>query len=224
MKTIGESEFLYEYLENKNVVVVGNADYLYYGALKSTELGKFIDSHDVIVRVNYCSSPGIPEKLIKPNREKYIGSKANLLYMDRGTPRHFVSQNKMQDFVERGGECIFWRRTLDDVDANNEVIRKQIRKYISIVHISYAFRNQHLLNSYRYNKRRYQTTTGLVAISHLLLHPLKTLNVIGFSCYSLNVDNDSKGIKNYELNFMSNVVDSDNRVQIDDVLSQILSC
>jgi hypothetical protein len=163
-----------EYLKNKNVIIVGPAAYL-----KDFENGSFIDSFDVVVRINR----GI--ELLDLN-SKNLGTKTDILY------------NCLIETPENGGELnielfkkknVKWISTIPN--STKEGFAKNMKlhplvdtKSVRLLKKNFKF---HVMDYKLYNNVNRnvnsRSNTGYAAIFDLLNYHIKSLYITGFSFY-----------------------------------------
>ena len=184
---------LYNTINNKSVVIVGRAPYLIKAPEYSNQ-GEFIDSHDVVVRVN-CPYPN-PHKMdnlpaesinspcyIAPSFQEHLGKKTDIVYLTQGFYGIFT-KSLLDKFVDGGGKIL--------CEGNLVSTRiKQIgeyRQYIPNFEIRTAY---HVpvwpllmaIKSFSYSIHPHEKwNSGCVALAELLfLNNFKSLHIIGFT-------------------------------------------
>ena len=214
-----ETEFL-NYLIGKKVIIVGPAGYL-----QDQGMGEWIDSFDVIVRVNHAIPISYP---------KDYGSRTDVLY-------HILSHRNAgsgKRLVERDEVELWHASGLKWLVSRHDVFSKRIR-YMSPVLNGLmpwiCIRNRQFEAVRKAVKR--SPNTGLVAISHLLTSKLHSLHVVGFDFYQSGVytgygdvmDNeDAKDVNgNYhdtdsQLDYMRTLDSRESRLVLDEHLKGIL--
>lgn len=163
----GEAEYLDE-LVGKNVVIVGPAGYMV-----GQGLGEYIDSFDVIVRVNHALPIALPED---------YGSRTTVLYHILSRRNHnadgklTVTQEEVESW-----DCEW---VVSRHESRSSRIRAvgpflQGRKWTAMDHEFYF--------KVRKEVGRLAPNTGVSAIAHLLQSQLKSLHVLGFDFYRSGV-------------------------------------
>jgi hypothetical protein len=170
METFNNKETNYRnYLENKNVIIVGPAGHV--------NSGKFIDGFDVVVRLN----KGID--LCKKEHHKY-GSKTNILYISEYTSYDRLNKNDID-------KLNFIKLQFPDVD-NKEYIHP-ISRTVNDKNTSMSLNNKVLRTNKEYLDFEKEIETrpdcGMTAIWDLLRYPIKSLYITGIT---LNTTNYSK--------------------------------
>ena len=234
---------LAEYLNNKRVIIVGRSPYLLNDPEYKNQ-GEFIDSFDVIVRVNSpiphqrgktIRSHRIIEKnepFINTKQQECLGKRTNLFYICHShtiiNPEY--NSYQLESFQRDGGFfiCCPW----DWMGVYTEPWKdylKTIKEQISFYKTSYSF--------YLYTKQRYNINysgkiepyTGELAIADLLRYNIKELRLIGFTCYHLpqeipyREDRSESGhnIK-VGLIWLQDLIKSDKRITIGTMLKDVL--
>ena len=176
MPIVEESEFQ-SFLENKKVILVGPAS-----SMENSELGEFIDSHDVVVRINRGFL------FTNPPDSKDFGTRTDILY-------HCLSSQYVGQKSPYTG----------DVNPDPNMIIANKVKIVSgaypagefMYSASIIHNIKHLLNYDQINLRRLPSepyfsvknhldchmTSGFSALNDLLRSDLKTLNIVGLEFY-----------------------------------------
>lgn len=217
----GESEFLAE-LSGKRVAIIGPAGYM-----QGKGLGKLIDEFDVIVRVNHALPIAFPED---------YGTRTNVLYHILshrncdGTNKTSIGEDELRLWHGLGLDWMICSH-----HANSERIK--IVGPMLANKFKWACVNQMFSKSVKAQIGSRLPNTGVLAISHLLLSKLKSLNVYGFDFYLSGVYDGYGDIKDKEipievnkrwhdidaqLKYMRTLVKRDNRLIIDDTLKRVL--
>jgi len=219
-------------LEGKTVIIVGPSSHLF-----ETEQKDFIESFDVIVRVNK-SFP------VKEHQEKYIGKRTNILYhcleqSEENCGKFDYNEIKKQDILIATpypkNMTPFHR---DYVRFENEILNKNIKT--NYIDISFYSDFMELLGT--------RPNTGISAIADLLCYDIKSLYVCGFTFfetgfyegyrdiggmkklenggtewtkYDKNFNNNH--IQSLQKDFIKNQLDNDNRLNVEDKLKEILN-
>ena len=222
-----------ELLTDKSVVVVGRAPYL----LKQLN-GKFIDSHDVVVRVNnplpYMSS-AIDLTRYKDNfvNEYYhynLGKNTHLMFLNPGAMKHELSARDMLGaklFVQDGGKvfCSYEKRNSLKYESLGiefyEItprLRADLNRRLFIYYMEIEGIND-------IQPKYVRVTMGMQAILSLLSFDIKSLFITGFSFYLTDEDavyrkegselKPNRHVTFTELCWLGTIVDHDDRVKID---------
>ena len=161
----GEAEYFSE-LATKKAIIVGPAGYLV-----GQGLGEYIDSFDVIVRVNHALPIELPED---------YGERTTVLYhilSHRGQGgKDMVTQEEVDSWDT---EWIVSRHALRSGRINRVGPYLQGRKWTAMDH-EFFFK-------VRKEVGRLSPNTGVSAIAHLLQSDLKSLHVVGFDFYASGV-------------------------------------
>ena len=222
-----------KYLSGKSVALVGPAEYL-----SKLNNGEYIDSFDVVVRVNrgtevinkYCNS---------------IGKRTDILY------------NCLIKSPDNGGEIkvseykrnkIKWIATIPDSDrygiTNSNKLHKMVN-WFTVLKLKWNF-NFHIMDYRKYleiNKViESRANTGFAAIFDLLNHGVSNLYITGFSFYLDSFINgykkgcgrnekefaiecfDSKRHKqHFQWRYLKETLYQDKRINVDPILRKILN-
>lgn len=155
-------EFM-EYLSGKSVIVVGPADYL-TGAGR----GAWIDSHDVVVRLNW----GAP---VPAGKERDYGTRTDVLYK-RLLKLGILDQIDVEEYEAAG------LRWVVAVESAQKPENKQHMEAMLGDRIPYFFERL----SYRELRQamRNNPLVGMIAVHHLLKSDLRSLTVTGCDFYA----------------------------------------
>tara|TARA_Y100001958_G_C21239141_1_gene566362 strand:+ start:2686 stop:3504 length:819 start_codon:yes stop_codon:yes gene_type:complete len=173
-----------KFLRNKNVIIVGPAEHV--------NSGKFIDSHDVVVRLNrglkLCEKP-----------EKY-GSKTNVMYFaDHHSYDGLTKEDlKKLDFIK------FQFPDADNKDYFYPLGPKEYEGYNTIPFSNTILRAD---KSYLDFEKEIKTrpNTGTFAIWDILRYPIKSLYITGITLNTSNYNEDYyKTIKNFDIKKVKN--------------------
>lgn len=217
-----------EYLEDKKVIIVGPAYYL-----KGKHQGVYINSFDVIVRVN----EPMHAPLTKQDKVDF-GYKTNIIYLPPSLTKIFITRQIKSTRGWKG------KKTFTNADIMAAYNRWQVRGLEWVVgrnrgekpaNIKFNYLNMDgswIRKTYNEAKMNIIQTTGVLSIKHLLETDLKSLNVIGFDFYQTGyfyAKNDWKkgrpkiGTKgNPHLKYFKQLVEKEKRLIIDDHLKGIL--
>ncbi len=200
LKTKEKNALFLNFLKDKKVVIVGPAAHI-----KNSQLGKEIDSFDIVVRVNHGP-------LLSREYPKDFGSRTDVLYhccnMDA---KHSPFPNMLKFFCYEQGVMSFPLR---------HIAQKQDISTIDITELYITL--SHFLKTHPY--------TGMVAIAHLLATQLKGLHVIGFTWMQTPYikayyrSETSAGLHNSNLQFLyfKNLAQKDSRISFDDTLRALM--
>ena len=160
-----------QYKDSK-VIIVGNSP-----TVLNNELGDYIDSHDIVIRINKCTTKGF---------EKNIGSKIDI-WATTHPEYHKNPNNHDELFTPDNDENIrqIWKRT-PKVKLNNLPERYHKIDCFTMFKNS-KFRNNKKFVDYGKRLGKYELCTGLLTILSSTLF-FKTPTITGFSFYT-----ESKG-------------------------------
>lgn len=217
------------FLKDKKVIIVGPAE-----SLLERGNGEFIDSFDVVVRVNRGIEPTFLNS-------KKIGSRTDILY------------NCMLEKNDNGGKIDLNMLKLKNVkfvsyhpQVSYQGLAEPIRPYHldnSKLMIMNSFLNTHMIDSNFYNSISSQVNcrpnTGFIAIFDLLFHQVKELYITGYTFY---LDGFMKGYKDHLddtfikkcytskrhnqknlFEFLKKTAKNDQRINTDPILTKILT-
>lgn len=199
----------FDYLKDKNVVLVGPASYL-LGQGKGQE----IDSYDVVVRMNHIFD------IIEQYPED-LGRKTDVLYLNFGKTRNL----KSQDFSN------LKRNSVKYIVSKSNFARR--------IDGSFCFVSATYINNILRKKINKMPNMGLISIIHLLTSSLKTLTIMGCDFYQtgyfpgyLGIDKE-KSIKatatekvheiSSQVEYLAGIWEVESRLIVDDVLKNILN-
>ena len=156
-----------ELLENKKVIIVGPSSYL-----EGKQLGSFIDSFDIVVRINNFYD--ISNKKLTND----LGKKANIFYYDGS-----MDNKRFNDYLKLNPQNIictypetewfFEERCLNNIKVLNK-------------HFNNSVINSKLYNNLKQKlnpNMKVRPNSGLIAIVDLLKYPLKELYITGIDFY-----------------------------------------
>lgn len=217
-----ESEFL-QYLMHKNVIIVGPAGYLMYQGK-----GDWIDSFEVVVRVNHAIPIMFPED---------YGSRTDVLYHILSHRNPAMSHKSLIDKAE----VMMWKEAkIKWLVSRHSAISKRVKEVGPIInsHVPWCCMHHSFYTRAKQTIGEKSPNTGIAAIMHILSVPVKSLTIIGFDLYASGVYqgygdvgpnedasqiNDHWHSKDAQLEYMRKLVRRDNRVKIDDHLKGILN-
>lgn len=218
-----------KYLKDKKVIIVGPAE-----SLLERGDGKFIDSFDVVVRVNRGIEPTFQ------NSDK-IGSRTDILY------------NCMLEKDDNGGKIdlnMLKLKNVKFVSYHSQVSYQGKAEPIKPHHLDNgklklmnSFLNTHMIDFNFYNSISSQVNcrpnTGFIAIFDLLFHEVKELYITGYTFY---MDGFMKGYKDHLdedfinraytskrhvqknlFQFLKKKVKENNKIKTDAILTKILT-
>jgi hypothetical protein len=200
------------YLHDKKVVIVAPSR-----RLQGQGLGKWIDSFDIVVRMNHS--------LPISNIEDY-GNKTDIIYNYLSNDR-FLNENYINNLIDGN---VKWITTLhwvtNIVMQFNNLLKNRINHLIVNTSFFQGINKTMVL----------APQTGTVAIKHLLLTSLKSLNVVGYDYYQSGYVEGYKGLygdkainvqpkkdthlASDQLNCIKNI--NDDRLILDDVLKVLI--
>jgi len=166
-------EYQYKnYIKDKKVILVGPAGYL-----TDQNKGKYIDSFDIVVRVNHS--------ILVENTQDY-GNRTDVLYhiLSRRSPyknkKNLITREEIQDWKNRGLKWLVCRH--HSISLRTKTMEPVIDGLVDWITIHRIFYRK--LKDAVGNK---SPNTGLVAMMHLLDMEPKSLNVVGFDFYTSGV-------------------------------------
>jgi len=217
-----ENEYI-NFLVGKRIIIVGPAGYL-----QGKGLGEWIDSFDIVVRINHA----IPIKYPKD-----YGSRTDVLY-------HILSHRGGDGFhkvLVSKNEILLWKKEkLQWLVSKHEAMSKRIRDMEKIID-----GNLQWITLTRMFNRRVRSmvggsktpNTGTYAVIHLLEKNIKELQITGFDFYRTGVYTGYGDIKSNEdaikvnkiwhelepqVEYFRKIYKRDVRLKIDDTLKGIL--
>jgi hypothetical protein len=222
-----------EYLSDKRVAIVGPASYLL-----GLNIGKTIDSYDIIVRVNR----GLDVITLYSDD---IGTKTNILY-NCGVKNFDNGGDLDLEFYKSKG--VEWISTIPGSDYYGNCYDNSLNKSVDMDFIKSAKKEFrfHLMDWHNYsslNKTvKCRANTGFSAIFDLLVHQVSELFICGYSFYlDAFIKGYKKECKRHEEKFAKECFNSkrhiqpnqwlhlkevfcrDERVTVDPVLDKILN-
>lgn len=169
---LSEAEYLRS-LTAKKVIIVGPAGYL-----KDSNLGEYIDSFDVVVRINHALPIMYPED---------YGQRTDILYhilsrrnMELGTRKKLIEQSEIDYWVKCNLKWLVASHS--HMSERIKVISPMINNALNWCCIHHRFSEK-----VKSAIGRKAPNTGTLAIVHLLTSRLHSLNVVGFDFYSSGV-------------------------------------
>ena len=221
------------YLSGKKVVLVGPAEYL-----TKLNTGKYIDSFDVVVRINR----GI--EVI----DKYfdsIGSRTDILYNCLIKSPDNGGDIKVKEYKKNK---IKWIATTPNPYFNEDSKPNELHKMVSwftVFKLKWNF-NFHIMDQKKYSlinkKVESRANTGFASIFDLLNHDISKLYITGFSFY---LDNFMSGYKSGcerdeeefakqcfvskrhkqepQWRYLKEIFQKDKRIEVDKILKKILT-
>lgn len=217
-----EQEYL-STLAGKKVVIVGPAGYL-----EGLGLGEWIDSFDVVVRINHA---------IPITNKKDYGSRTDVLY-------HILSHRGVEDIHKKlvvREEIESWKKEgLKWLVSSHGPLSERVKKMGPVIDGAFAWACVHDKFAARIKAQigKKSPNTGLTAILHLLSSGLKSLHVVGFDFYFSGVYKGYGDVKEgedaAEINnrwhsipdqkiFLRRIVQRESRLYIDAHLQTVLN-
>lgn len=214
--------------KDKKVIIVGPSSYL-----EGMENGEFIDSFDLIVRVNNIHDTNNP-KLVRD-----LGVRTDIIYFDGS-----MNQSRFQDYINCSPKML--KCTYPETEWFFE---DRCKTNISILKKHF---NIEIVNSKKYNELKYtlskdlkvRPNSGLIAIIDLLGFPIKELYITGIDFYrnsylhhpdheDWDVDTLRQYLKggdngdvhdiNKQFKFFKNLKHNESRIKTDKVLKEYLT-
>ena len=215
-------DYLYdEYIENKKIIIVGPAGYL-----QGKGLGKYIDSFDIVVRINHA----IPIL----NKIDY-GARTDVLYhiLSRrgkdGIHKKYITEEEIKEWKKNKVVWLISRH--DDRSKRIQALKHYLNGNVDWITIKSNF----------YNKLKKETgkapNTGILTIMHILSLKPKTVNVIGFDFYKSGVyekygdikDNENAGVVNAvwhdveeQIIYLKKILQENDNLIIDDYFKDVI--
>jgi hypothetical protein len=205
-----------EFVRGKNVIIVGPAGYL-----QGQEKGKWIDSFDMVVRVNHAIPVLFPED---------YGKRTSILY-------HIMSHRgeKGKTLVNRG-EILTWKDAgLEWLVVRQSATSERVRQCAHLINtiVPWSCIHHRFSDSVKKSIRTKAPNTGIMAIVHLLNAQVASLTVTGFDLYASGVYENYGDLKDNEdalevnsrwhnidaqKEYMQKIVRRETRLHIDDHL------
>lgn len=216
-----ETEF-FDFIRYKRVIIVGPAGYMV-----GSGLGEWIDSFDVVVRVNHAIPIAYPED---------YGTRTDVLYhvlshrLPKDTMKTCIEPEEVDAWVEADVKWLVSRRA---------AMSKRIREVGPFLRdkLSWCCMNPAFYAKARREIKEKSPNTGIAAIMHMLSGNVRSLNVVGFDLYTTGVYkgygdvsdgedaakvNDKWHSKDAQLEYLKSLVARDPRLKIDDHLKGVL--
>jgi hypothetical protein len=216
-----ESEYL-TWLNHKDVIIVGPAGYL-----QGEGKGAWIDTFDVVVRINHAIPIAFPED---------YGSKTDVLYHifshrnPEKTSKKLIDQNEVLDWRDAHVKWVVSRHSADSQRI------KQIAPIIDSL-VPWCCMRHMFYEKLRRSIGDMSPNTGIAAIMHILSTLVRSLTVVGFDLYASGVyqgygdvgeNEDASKINDHwhsqvaQADYLRKIVRRDNRLIIDDHLRAVL--
>lgn len=217
---ISDIEYI-KYISNKKVIIVGPAGYL-----EGKGLGHYIDSFDIIVRINHA--------LPISNKIDY-GERTDILYhilshrSKDGIHKDLVTKDEIKMWKKEGLKYLVSRHSFHSRRVQS------LLKDLSI--IGWIPLRQNFYDGIKNQISNKNPNTGVIAIMHLLRLKPESVNVIGFDFYRSGVYKGYGDIKEGEcadtvnsqwhdnqaqIDYLKKVLRTERRLFIDDALKEIL--
>lgn len=156
-----------EFVSGKNVVIVGPA-----ATLKDQRMGSFIDSHDVVVRLNH--SWPLPEEY-----RDDIGTRVDVIYHNMNFREQRMTRKEILRMHRDG---VKWM--VSTHPASEARFRHRLRRFRKLNGGLLRFRALPGSLKRRMQRRVRHPNAGLMAIEDLLSYPVQSIYVTGFSFYT----------------------------------------
>ena len=221
------------YLNGKKVALVGPAEYL-----TKLNTGKYIDSFDVVVRINRGTE--VIDKYFDS-----IGSRTDILYNCLIKSPDNGGDIKVKEYKKNK---IKWIATTPSPYVNKDSKPNELHKMVSwftVFKLKWNF-NFHIMDQKKYSlinkKIESRANTGFASIFDLLNHDVSKLYITGFSFY---LDNFMSGYKSGcerdeeefakqwfvskrhkqepQWRYLKEIFQKDKRIEVDKILKKILS-
>jgi len=216
-----EAEYL-QSIRGKKVIIVGPAGYL-----QGKGLGEWIDSFDLVVRVNHAVPVAFPED---------YGARTDVLY-------HILSHRNPalshKTLVDRS-EVLEWKKAgIKWLVSRHSAISKRVREIGPVINslVPWCCMHHTFYAKAKMTIGSKSPNTGIAAIMHLLSVNIRSLHIVGFDLYKTGVYpgygdvgenedaleiNDRWHDTNAQVAYLKTLIKRDNRVHIDEHLSEIL--
>jgi hypothetical protein len=214
-----EQEFT-DFVRGKTVIVVGPAAYL-----QGMGKGKWIDSFDMVVRINHAIPIVFPED---------YGSRIDILYhimSHRGkNGKTLVSRGEILSWKDAGLAWLVVRQSA----TSNRV--RQVEHLINTV-VPWSCIHHRFSDNVKRSIREKAPNTGIMAIIHLLNAQVASLTVTGFDLYASGVYENYGDLKDGEdaeevnnrwhsikaqKDYLRSIVKREQRLHIDEHLKAVL--
>ena len=215
-----EQEFT-DFVRGKNVIVVGPAGYL-----QGMGNGEWIDSFDMVVRINHAIPIVFPED---------YGSRIDILYhimSHRGkNGKTLVSRGEILSWKDAGLKWLVVRQSA----TSNRV--RQVEHLINTV-VPWSCIHHRFSDNVKRSIREKAPNTGIMAIMHLLNAQVSSVTVTGFDLYASGVyenygdlkpGEDAKEVNtrwhsiDAQKEYFRHIVKREQRVKIDEKLREVLN-
>lgn len=207
-----------EYLTGKQVALVGPA-----ATLRGSGMGAYIDSFDVVVRINHAWP--LPEALIAD-----IGARTDVIYHNLNPINQRI---RRRDVIGMHKDGVKW---LVSTHPTRLIRHRRRQKLFRRVNRG-LLRFRIIPTSLKYRLRRQvgPPNSGLVAICHVLSFPITHLYVTGFSFYTTgyleyaNYRKIPKSLATRHHNqrrhraYISRLVAREKRIEVDPFIARLLS-
>jgi hypothetical protein len=222
-----------KYLEGKSVAIIGPAEYL-----TKLETGRYIDSFDIVVRINRGTE--VIEKY-----SNSIGTRTDILYNCLIKSPDNGGDIKIKEYLKSG---VKWISTIPSSDINGICKSNKLHNMVGWFTVFKLKRN---FNFHIMDYRKYsvvnehvlsRANTGFAAIYDLLNHGVSKLYITGYSFYLDNFISGYKdGCERDEEEFakqcfaskrhkqepqwkcLKEIVKKDDRIEVDAILQKILN-
>ena len=216
-----ESEYL-QSIAHKNIIIVGPAGYL-----QGQGKGAWIDSFDLVVRVNHAIPIEFPED---------YGTRTDILYHILSHRNPALSHKLLIDKEE----VIAWKNAgVKWLVSRHSAISKRVQEVGPLIDslVPWCCMHHTFYEKARRTIGEKSPNTGIAAIMHLLSVPIRSLTITGFDLYASGVyqgygdvgpNEDSSKIndrwhsKDAQQEYLRKLVQRDNRVKIDAHLKGVL--
>lgn len=157
------------FLKGKRVVLVGPAS-----TLRGKATGEFIDSHDVVVRVNHAWP--LPEQYAAD-----IGTRTDVIYHNLSLTHSKLRKKDIPRMVEDG---VLWLVSTHPLNNPSRGKRLRPRHFLRLNKGRIRFRTLSMKFRHKIRKKVGGPNAGLLAMVDLLRHDIQSLYVTGFSFYT----------------------------------------
>ena len=228
---------LYQIVKDKTVIVVGRAQYL-LDEPEYENQGEFIDSHDIVIRVNSPNpyphletEASATDDFVPLEMQQHLGKKTDILYIRQDMYRFFI-EGLLDKFCDSGGIMVC---AGEDTSYYHVDDRKyDWEKYIPIIakRVDHHIPPHSVIDQIRHfydtvvAGESWRWLTGIVPITEILKCRCKALTIIGFTNYMSSTDDHlatgtlEQGRGN--MAYLSKIL-GDDRVQTGHVLTDVIN-
>ena len=228
---------LADIVDNKKIILVARSPRLLDNP-ECKNQADFIDSHDVVVRIN---SPPPPvsttqniqlawndlDHFVAEPFQKYLGKKTHIMMLSR--TKHSSMIKFLPCFVKDGGIVVGsaqWR-SMFCTDTTLQKSINKIKEYIPYVPLPQSIMEY---SNIHWNEKYFlptEPTTGIVSLFHLLHYNIKSIQLIGYTMWQTRYVSDMqrRQYKDYGMQYikwLEHMMENDNRIIITPHLKKIM--